>query len=483
MREALADPAIFGDVLPGETWAAWRVLLIASRGERLLDAERSIFTALTGRECEPEAPVEELWGIVGRRGGKSRAFSVLGAYLAALVDYSAVQAPGERLKLAIMASTTNQATKLFTYAKGLFEHSPELRGMVDGDPTADTIRLTSGVDIEVKPANYRTVRGDTLVGALCDEIAHWLLEGVNPDTAVLEAIRPGLATTGGPLCALSTPYASRGEMYAAFKRDFGPEGDPAILVARAPSTTMNPSLDPAVVKRAYTRDPVAAAAEYGAEFRSDVAAFVSREIVEAAVPPGLFERMPLPKVTYAAFTDPSGGASDSMTIAIAHREGDRIFLDAVRERKAPFSPESVVREFADLLGRYGIKAVTGDRYAGEWPAEAFSRHGIKYLPAEQSKSELYVDMLPKLNSGEVELLDIPVLVNQLVGLERRTSRGGRDSIDHAPKAHDDVANAVAGAIILSKGKEQRIIRFTPELIERLAGPKKRPHQMFSRRKI
>src|SRR4029450_12286297 len=36
---------------------------------------------------------------------------------------------------------------------------------------------------------------------------------------------------------------------------------------------------------------------------------------------------------------------------------------------------------------------------------------------------------------------------QLTALERRTSRGGRDSIDHAPGAHDDIANAVAGALV------------------------------------
>jgi hypothetical protein len=39
------------------------------------------------------------------------------------------------------------------------------------------------------------------------------------------------------------------------------------------------------------------------------------------------------------------------------------------------------------------------------------------------------------------------LANQLCGLERRTARGGRDSIDHAPGAHDDLANCVAGAIV------------------------------------
>jgi hypothetical protein len=47
----------------------------------------------------------------------------------------------------------------------------------------------------------------------------------------------------------------------------------------------------------------------------------------------------------------------------------------------------------------------------------------------------------------VDLLDNDRLVTQLTSLERRTSRGGRDSIDHAPGAHDDLANAMAGALV------------------------------------
>ncbi len=46
----------------------------------------------------------------------------------------------------------------------------------------------------------------------------------------------------------------------------------------------------------------------------------------------------------------------------------------------------------------------------------------------------------------VDLLDDERLIAQIVGLERRTARGGRDSIDHAPGAHDDLANAVAGVV-------------------------------------
>ena len=44
-------------------------------------------------------------------------------------------------------------------------------------------------------------------------------------------------------------------------------GDPAILVAQAPSRVMNPSLPQSVVDRAMERDQASAEAEYGAQFR------------------------------------------------------------------------------------------------------------------------------------------------------------------------------------------------------------------------
>ena len=45
------------------------------------------------------------------------------------------------------------------------------------------------------------------------------------------------------------------------------------------------------------------------------------------------------------------------------------------------------------------------------------------------------------------MLDETKIVAQLIGLERRTARRGRDSIDHGPGAHDDLANAVAGSLV------------------------------------
>ena len=69
--------------------------------------------------------------------------------------------------------------------------------------------------------------------------------------------------------------------------------------------------------------------------------------------------------------------------------------------------------------------------------------------AKQTKIELFRDLLPLLNSGRIVLPRNDRLQGQIVGLERRTSAVGRDTIS-IDRGHDDVANAVAGAAALSK---------------------------------
>ena len=128
---------------------------------------------------------------------------------------------------------------------------------------------------------------------------------------------------------------------------------------------------------------------------------------------------------YLGFVDPSGGSSDSMTLAVAHLEKDVAVLDCVRERKAPFSPDSVVAEFAAVLRSYRVGSVRGDRYAGEWPREAFRKHNVEYLSADKPKSEIYLSVLPAINSRLVDLLDSARMIAQLCGLERRTGRHDR----------------------------------------------------------
>ena len=183
-----------------------------------------------------------------------------------------------------------------------------------------------------------------------------------------------------------------------------------------------------------------------AQFRTDVEGFITREAVEACVNVGVRESPSERKHSYVAFVDPSGGSSDAMTLAIAHKEGETEILDVIRERKPPFSPEAVVEEFRSSLRPIAARGCMGI-VRGEWPREQFQKRGVFYEPADRSKSEIYVDLLPLINSRAIDLLDHDRLLMQLTSLERRTSRAGKDSIDHAPGAHDDVANAVAGALV------------------------------------
>src|SRR6516162_3388184 len=109
MRQALCDRNLLGKALGGDSWLAWRVLLIAAMGEVLTDEERAIFAKLTGREREPCERVAELWCVIGRRGGKSRAVAALLVYLATMVDYCAKLASGERGLVLCLARTQEQA--------------------------------------------------------------------------------------------------------------------------------------------------------------------------------------------------------------------------------------------------------------------------------------------------------------------------------------------------------------------------------------
>jgi hypothetical protein len=359
------------------------------------------------------------------------------------------------------------------YVVGFLEHVPMLKAMMAGR-TREAIELTNRVTIEIHTASFRAIRGYTIIAAICDEISFWQTDdgSANPDTEILNGVRPGMATVGGALLlCISSPYAKRGCLWSAYRAHYGRDGP--VLVWQAPTTAMNPTVDQQVIADAYAADEAAAAAEYGAEFRRDIESFVAREAVDAVVVPGRRELPPVFGVKYRAFVDPSGGSQDSMTLAVAHRAGPRLVLDCVREVRPPFNPSEVVAEFAETLKTYRLSSVVGDRYAGEWPRERFREHGIRYEPSEKTKSEIYAELLPLLNSAAVELLDQPRLTAQLLALDRRTARGGKDSIDHAPGGHDDVVNAAAGVLVLAKATQSAplsranarpAVEFLPEFI-------------------
>jgi hypothetical protein len=438
-----------------ESFSAWKVYLKTVFALPLNDSELEIFKECTGRTTPPTEEVNEIWTVVGRRGGKSLLLATICVYLAFFRDYSPHLVPGERGTILVLSPTKDQAKTIYRYALALIKETKVLAAIAKVTrETDEVLELSNNITITVQSANFRTVRGFTCVSALLDECSFFRDEtSTNADQLILDALRPAMSTIpNAKLMAASSPYAKRGILWNNYRRYFG-QNESAPLVWQGSSKKMNPSIPQAVIDEAYDRDSSSASAEFGGLFRDDIENFVSQEILDAVTVPGRTELGYVNGAhSYRAFCDPSGGSSDSFTLAIAHREENCGILDAICEKKPPFSPQAVIEEFSALLKSYHISSVMGDRYGGEFPRELYRNFGITYELATMPASDYYRELLPLLTSRKVELLDNTRLNAQLLGLERRTARLGKDSISHSPGAHDDLANSVAGALVMAAGE-------------------------------
>lgn len=234
-------------------------------------------------------------------------------------------------------------------------------------------------------------------------------------------------------------------MWETYKEHFGKEDD-EILVVQGLTQLMNPTVSRQVIDSAYEKDPAVAAAEHGAEFRQDLESFISEAVLGACIIDRRHELPPMTsEYTYSAGVDPSGGGPDEFSLVICHGEDDRIVQDVVRGWKGD-RPNDAVKEASDLLKQYRVRQVTGDKYAGEWPKQSFADQGIEYRFSDKTASEAFLELLPTLNQGNIELLDDQKQTNQLLALERKKGRSGKDSIAHPPGGHDDRAVALALAV-------------------------------------
>ena len=383
---ALDNPALFASHFPGDSWAAWRAFVRALCGAPMTGEQLAIYQKHTGRTAPPPGPFGEASLIVGRRGGKSRILAFVAVALATLREYDEHLSSGEIATIGVLASTTKQARSIFNYTLGLLRDTPALRGMVQ-DEAQDTILLRNRVQIEIASASFRSTRGYTYAAVLADEVAFWRSEeSANPDVEILRALRPGLASIPGSVMLLaSSPYGKKGVLYDSFRRYYGKDDAP-VLVWKAATASMNPKLNPAIIAREYQEDPESARAEYGAEFRDDLADFISREAIDAITMRWKAELPPVPGVAYdgilrsvrrIARCDDAGGRSPVKAEpdigrrfggprrrSRSRRVGRRLRVTAAAVRDQP-------------------RAVS-DRYGGEWPAARFAQHGIAL---EQSSAQ------------------------------------------------------------------------------------------------
>ena len=102
----------------------------------------------------------------------------------------------------VIAADRKQARVIMRYVKGLLQSVPMLAQTIEGE-RQEAIDLSNRVTIEIHTASFRTVRGYTIVAALCDEIAFWRTEdSASPDTEIIAALRPAMATVPGRYASL-----------------------------------------------------------------------------------------------------------------------------------------------------------------------------------------------------------------------------------------------------------------------------------------
>lgn len=437
--------------------SAWRIFHAAVDGDEIGPASRSLYMKCTRRAAFPTSRAAEAYAAVGRRGGKSANAALRAVYETCIRStWQQHLAPGQQAIYAVISVDRQAAREVFNYISGILHSTALLRGMILSEEK-EQITLKNRAVIQVRVASFRSLRGPSYIGAVLDELAFFrdLETSANPTAEIVAALTPGILP-GGLLLGISSVFARQGYLWQMSERHYGKAGD--VLFWRAPALTMNPTFSREKIERERAKDAARAASEYDSEWREDLAGLYSPEAVDASMAP----RGDLPFVSgvkYFGFVDPSGGRRDSAALAIAHLEkGGRVVLDLAAERKAPHDPHKVAAEFAGLLKAYHLTSVTGDRYGGEWPVQAFKKSGVTYKLAEKTASELYLAALPLFSGSLLELPQSDRLRGQLCGLLRKTTAGGRDSViaGLGDGSHSDLANAAIGAAVLAASSRKRL---------------------------
>jgi hypothetical protein len=290
--DLMTEPRLLGRWFEGPTWEAWKVFLcvLFALHDRLDEAGLAIYRMATGRIALPTAPIRKVFVCVGRRGGKSIIAALIAIYLVFFRDYAPYLALGELVTISILAADHRQARVIMRFFRGFVMAVAMFQKAVVRE-TRESMEFAHRVVVEVHTCSSKLVRGYTLGGCFNDEICYWPMgeDLAESDDRIVEAQLPALATIPNSLlCCISSPGPRVGQMWKAYEHHFGNEASPALFWKAASrclpgqaGVEMNPGLDQKTVEDAYMADPQVAAADYGAEFRSDIERLFTLEALDA----------------------------------------------------------------------------------------------------------------------------------------------------------------------------------------------------------
>jgi hypothetical protein len=470
----------------------------AMYGLALTDQELGIWRECTGGREYSGEPFSELTCIAGARSGKNSYIETPILLYEALYGGFAPN-PGEICAVVLVAQDARAATISLELAREYLKQSPLLSKFLV-KATKDTLFLSNGIRFMVFPCTSRSIYGFSIVGAAMDEVGRFRFEGAaDTDVDVQHAIWRGMAklyNKPAKLIKISSPSSRAGLLYTDFQRSFG-KPDPHRLVWQSTSEKMAAGIvDSAFIQRIREEDPLRAARIYDAEFCEDVDVFLSAEVIEAVTDYGTFERLPEDGVKYIAACDPAGHGNDAFTLSLVKVEGTSADLRIqqacskawVKPRSGLRNLEVCVAEASDILRRYQVKTIYGDRAMSGWVLEAFQRHGVTYDYASikrdgqkiyATRSDAYRESAPLFRAQRVRILDDETTRRELRNLELRGDR-----VTPGP-GHDDRANSLCLAICMAmqaaikprSGFEVSSITISPVPWRRAADPDRDEHMV------
>ena len=69
--------------------------------------------------------------------------------------------------------------------------------------------------------------------------------------------------------------------------------------------------------------------------------------------------------------------------------------------------DAIVGEIADILKRYRIIEIHGDKYGAQWAIEHFRKVGVMYGKPKSRSPSYYLALEPIFAVGKIEILDHP----------------------------------------------------------------------------
>jgi len=431
--------------------------------------DREFYAQITGDttfKCLGHGEKQQIQMRLGARGGKSESISGLALFESTRPRWRQYVKPGEYLYCIITATSLKQAQDVVQMKCTQRLYNSKLAHLAATDKASMTrIVLKNANVIQSFPYNDTAARGLPAFMLIFDEVAHYRKTGPREDNVVYDSLRPRLSQVqGGKEAFISTPATKTGLFWDLDKESVDALAAGCPLTHRfschAPTWVTNPSVDMALIKDEYRRNPDNARREFGAEFAESLTNALRTEDIDTVrlmvdeIPPDSGQM-------YFAGIDQSGlSGRDRFSMAVAHMDTNRhvVVVNCVLSWDTKDADELRLG-IKQLVSRYSLWETCIDRYAGGWVAHFLKSCGLEVVTSPMS-GVAFTNFKSKLLAHELELPFDPGLYDALKETDICYGQGRTISVIHprTSDGHGDKAEAAFRAVWMCGGDEERADR-------------------------